>query len=172
MKVETETKPYDTINVTPMLDLAYVLLVIFIIMTTATVQGLKINLPKPSNKPSLVQKEVRIVQILPDGSLLLNGTPAWPGDAATAPASPPAEMPTPMPPCTTGSSGWAPSFQVPKPDCTHMRDKSANPPAPTRSLVSIVHTFFKALALDAKASPSWADFGLGRALFRPFVQAA
>lgn len=75
MKVETETKPYDTINVTPMLDLAYVLLVIFIIMTTASVQGLKINLPKPSNKPSPVQKEVRIVQILPDGSLMLNGTP-------------------------------------------------------------------------------------------------
>lgn len=73
MKVETETKPYDTINVTPMLDLAYVLLVIFIIMTTASVQGMKINLPKPSNKPSTVQKEVRIVQILPDGNLLLNG---------------------------------------------------------------------------------------------------
>jgi biopolymer transport protein ExbD len=73
MKVETETKPYDTINVTPMLDLAYVLLVIFIIMTTASVQGLKISLPKPSNKPSTVQKEVRIVQILPDGSLMLNG---------------------------------------------------------------------------------------------------
>jgi biopolymer transport protein ExbD len=74
MKVETETKPYDTINVTPMLDLAYVLLVIFIIMTTASVQGMKINLPKPSNKPSTVQKEVRIVQILPDGNLLLNGS--------------------------------------------------------------------------------------------------
>jgi biopolymer transport protein ExbD len=73
MKVETETKPYDTINVTPMLDLAYVLLVIFIIMTTASVQGMKVNLPKPSNKPSTVQKEVRIVQILPDGNLLLNG---------------------------------------------------------------------------------------------------
>jgi len=73
MKVETETKPYDTINVTPMLDLAYVLLVIFIIMTTASVQGMKISLPKPSNKPSTVQKEVRIVQILPDGNLLLNG---------------------------------------------------------------------------------------------------
>ena len=73
MKVETETKPYDTINVTPMLDLAYVLLLIFIIMTTASVQGMKINLPKPSNKPSTVQKEVRIVQILPDGNLLLNG---------------------------------------------------------------------------------------------------
>jgi biopolymer transport protein ExbD len=76
MKVETESKPYDTINVTPMLDLAYVLLVIFIIMTTASVQGLKINLPKPSNKPSAAPpKEVRIVQILSNGSLMLNGSP-------------------------------------------------------------------------------------------------
>jgi biopolymer transport protein ExbD len=73
MKVQGEAKPYDTINVTPMLDLAYVLLVIFIIMTTSSVQGLKIDLPKPSNKPSTEHKEVRIVQILPGGSLLLNG---------------------------------------------------------------------------------------------------
>jgi len=73
MKVQAEAKPYDTINVTPMLDLAYVLLVIFIVMTTASVQGLKINLPKPSNKPSLEKKEVRIVQILANGNLMLNG---------------------------------------------------------------------------------------------------
>lgn len=73
MKVHDEAKPYDTINVTPMLDLAYVLLVIFIIMTTSSVQGLKIDLPKPSNKPSTERKEVRIVQIQADGSLLLNG---------------------------------------------------------------------------------------------------
>jgi len=73
MKVQGEAKPYDTINVTPMLDLAYVLLVIFIIMTTSSVQGLKIDLPKPSNKPSTDHKEVRIVQIQADGSLLLNG---------------------------------------------------------------------------------------------------
>jgi biopolymer transport protein ExbD len=73
MKVQNEAKPYDTINVTPMLDLAYVLLVIFIIMTTASVQGLKINLPKPSNKPSLEKKEIRIVQILANGNLMLNG---------------------------------------------------------------------------------------------------
>lgn len=75
MKAQQETKPYDTINVTPMLDLAYVLLVIFIVMTTASVQGLKIDLPKPSNKPSTAEKkEVRIVQILADGNLLLNGS--------------------------------------------------------------------------------------------------
>jgi biopolymer transport protein ExbD len=73
MHVQTETKPYDSINVTPMLDLAYVLLVIFIIMTTASVQGLNINLPKPSNKPSTVKKEMRIVQVIPGGRLLLNG---------------------------------------------------------------------------------------------------
>jgi len=73
MQVQEESKPYDTINVTPMLDLAYVLLVIFIVMTTASVQGLKIDLPKPSNKPSLERKETRIIQIQPDGNLLLNG---------------------------------------------------------------------------------------------------
>ncbi len=47
-----DDKPYDDINVTPMLDLAYVLLVIFILMCTATVQGLKVNLPQASNAPS------------------------------------------------------------------------------------------------------------------------
>lgn len=73
MQVHTESKPYDTINVTPMLDLAYVLLVIFIIMTTASVQGMTINMPKPSNKPSQEKKELKIVQVLADGSILLNG---------------------------------------------------------------------------------------------------
>ena len=55
MQVQTDSKPYDDINITPMLDLAYVLLVIFIIMTTATVQGIKVNLPKASAAPSLAQ---------------------------------------------------------------------------------------------------------------------
>jgi len=74
MQVKDDAKPYDTINVTPMLDLAYVLIVVFIVMSTASVSGLKIDLPKPSNKPSTNKPaEVRIVQIKPDGSLLLNG---------------------------------------------------------------------------------------------------
>lgn len=73
MHVQSETKPYDTINVTPMLDLAYVLLVIFIVMTTASVQGMQMSLPKPSNKPSTERKDIKIVHILPDGALLLNG---------------------------------------------------------------------------------------------------
>ena len=73
MQVQDESKPYDSINVTPMLDLAYVLLVVFIIMTTASVQGLTMNLPKPSNKPSTEQHETKIVQITPEGRFLING---------------------------------------------------------------------------------------------------
>ncbi len=59
MQVQSDSKPYDDINITPMLDLAYVLLIIFIVMTTATVQGMKVNLPKASAAPSLAQQTPR-----------------------------------------------------------------------------------------------------------------
>ena len=72
-QVSNETKPYDTINVTPMLDLAYVLLVVFILMTTASVQGLTISMPKPSNQPPKERHELLIVQVAAGGGLLLNG---------------------------------------------------------------------------------------------------
>ncbi len=42
-------KSYDDINVTPMVDLYLVLLLIFIIMTTAGVQSVKVDLPKASS---------------------------------------------------------------------------------------------------------------------------
>ena len=75
MQVQNETKPYDSINVTPMLDLAYVLLVVFILMTTASVQGLNVSMPKPSNKPSTEKHDLKVVQVMPGGSVLLNGVP-------------------------------------------------------------------------------------------------
>ncbi len=74
MHVQTESKPYDTINVTPMLDLAYVLLVVFILMTTASIQGLTISMPKPSNKPQTEHHEMRVVQVTSAGTVTLNGT--------------------------------------------------------------------------------------------------
>jgi biopolymer transport protein ExbD len=74
MHVQTESKPYDTINVTPMLDLAYVLLVVFILMTTASIQGLGITMPKPSNKPTTEQHEMKVVQVTAGGAVLMNGT--------------------------------------------------------------------------------------------------
>jgi biopolymer transport protein ExbD len=63
---------YDEINITPMLDLAYVLLVIFIIMTTATVQGIKVNLPKASAQPSLAENKTKAISISADGNLYLD----------------------------------------------------------------------------------------------------
>jgi biopolymer transport protein ExbD len=73
MQVNNDSKPYDTINVTPMLDLAYVLLVVFILMTTATIQGLNISMPKPSNKPATEQHELKVIQVTATGAVLLNG---------------------------------------------------------------------------------------------------
>jgi biopolymer transport protein ExbD len=75
MKVESEEKPYDDINITPMLDVAYVLLLIFIIMTTATVQGINVNLPKASNTPSLAKPKTKAISITQDGTLYLDTYP-------------------------------------------------------------------------------------------------
>ena len=63
MKAQAENALYDDINVTPMLDLSYVLLVIFIIMTTATVQGITVNLPKASAAPSLAKPQTKAITI-------------------------------------------------------------------------------------------------------------
>jgi biopolymer transport protein ExbD len=75
MQVHTDNQPYDDINVTPMLDLAYVLLVIFIIMTTASVQGIKVELPKASAAPSLAKPQTKAVTIRSDGQIFLDAYP-------------------------------------------------------------------------------------------------
>ena len=74
MKVQ-EDKPYDDINITPMLDLAYVLLVIFILMCTASVQGLKVNLPHASAGKPLSQPKTKAISIKDDGSIVLDAVP-------------------------------------------------------------------------------------------------
>jgi biopolymer transport protein ExbD len=70
-----EKDVYDEINITPMLDLAYVLLIIFIILTTATVQGIKVNLPKASSQPSLAENKTKAVTITADGTIYLDTFP-------------------------------------------------------------------------------------------------
>jgi biopolymer transport protein ExbD len=72
MKINDENEPYDEVNVTPMLDLAYVLLIIFIILTTATVQGIKVNLPKASAAPSLAESRTKAISITGDGTIYLD----------------------------------------------------------------------------------------------------
>src|SRR4029078_1408670 len=66
---------YDQINITPLLDLAYVLLIIFIILTTATVQGIKVNVPKASSQPSLAQNKTKAISITADGTIYLDTFP-------------------------------------------------------------------------------------------------
>ena len=75
MKAQAEAKPYDDINITPMLDLAYVLLVIFIIMTTASVQGIKVNLPKASDTPSLAKPKTKAITINNEGKIFFDTYP-------------------------------------------------------------------------------------------------
>jgi biopolymer transport protein ExbD len=70
-----DTDVYDQINVTPLLDLAYVLLIIFIILTTATVQGIKVNLPKASSQPSLAENKTKAISITADGTIYLDTFP-------------------------------------------------------------------------------------------------
>ena len=74
-KVQDDGAVYDDINITPMLDLSYVLLVIFILMTTASVQGIKVNLPKASNTPSLAKPATKAITITQNGALYLDAYP-------------------------------------------------------------------------------------------------
>jgi biopolymer transport protein ExbD len=75
MQVQEENQPFDDINVTPMLDLAYVLLVIFIIMTTASVQGVKVELPKTKTAASLAKPGTKAVTISERGDMYLDAYP-------------------------------------------------------------------------------------------------
>ena len=74
MQVNDE-KPYDDINITPMLDLAYVLVVIFIIMTTASVQGVKVDLPHGSSTVSLAVPKTKVISISNSGQIFIDAIP-------------------------------------------------------------------------------------------------
>jgi len=67
-----DNKSYDDINVTPMVDLYLVLLLIFIIMTTAGVQGVKVNLPKAGKPSKLEGPKMQAITIDNQGNLKLN----------------------------------------------------------------------------------------------------
>lgn len=73
--VKSDNQPYDDINITPMLDLAYVLLVTFIIMTTASVQGVRVNSPQTAAVSNLAKPQTRAITITADGSVYLDAYP-------------------------------------------------------------------------------------------------
>ena len=63
------------INITPLLDLAFVLLIIFVITTPLLTQSLDLNLPRGGapDRKQLGKNDVRTVEISPTGQLRLNG---------------------------------------------------------------------------------------------------
>ena len=75
MKMQAGGKAYDEINVVPMLDLSYVLLVIFIIMTTASVQGVRVDLPKTQTAANLSKPGIKAVTISERGDMFLDAYP-------------------------------------------------------------------------------------------------
>lgn len=70
-----DDKSYDDINVTPMVDLYLVLLLIFIIMTTAGVQGTKVDLPKGSKAPAIGGPKSKAITINNEGQVFLDTVP-------------------------------------------------------------------------------------------------
>ncbi|MFY9511592.1 MAG: biopolymer transporter ExbD [Rubrivivax sp.] len=75
MQLQAENQPYDDINITPMLDLAYVLLVTFIILTTASVQGVKVQSPRTEAAGNLARPQTRAITVTADGALYLDAYP-------------------------------------------------------------------------------------------------
>jgi biopolymer transport protein ExbD len=72
MRLKTEHKLYDELNLTPLMDLAWTLVIIFIIMATATVEGVMVDLPKASTAPSLGKARTKAVTITADGQIYLD----------------------------------------------------------------------------------------------------
>lgn len=60
------------LNITPLLDLAFVLLVIFIITTTPIVNDLNVDLPSAAHRPKDPKSKSNYVTVESDGRMYLN----------------------------------------------------------------------------------------------------
>ncbi len=63
------------LNITPLLDLAFVLLVIFIITTTPIVNDLDLDLPKAALRPKDPKPKVNYITVQSNGVIFLNKEP-------------------------------------------------------------------------------------------------
>ena len=68
------------INVVPMLDLAWNLLVVFMIVVTASVQGISVNLPKASAAASKIKPTTKAITITAEGTIFLDSYPVTLGE--------------------------------------------------------------------------------------------
>ena len=80
MRHRAKPRAYDEINVTPLMDLAWVLLIVFIIMATATVQSISVALPRASAAVTSHRPHTKAVTIAPDGRIYLDTAPVTLGE--------------------------------------------------------------------------------------------
>ena len=72
--------PYEVemiaeLNVVPLLDLAWNLLIVFIMVVTATVQGINVNLPKASAAAGNIKPATKAITITAEGNIYLDSFP-------------------------------------------------------------------------------------------------
>jgi biopolymer transport protein ExbD len=75
-----EHEIYDEINVVPMLDLAWNLLLVFMIVVTASVQGISVNLPKASAAAGKVKSTTKAITVTAEGTIYLDSFPVTMGE--------------------------------------------------------------------------------------------
>lgn len=75
-----DLESFDEINVVPMLDLAWNLLIVFMIVVTASVQGISVNLPKASAAASKVKAATKAITITAEGTMYLDSFPVTMGE--------------------------------------------------------------------------------------------
>ncbi len=73
-------KTFDEINVVPMLDLAWNLLLVFMIVVTASVQGISVNLPKASAAAGKVKATTKAITVTSEGTIYLDSVPVTMGE--------------------------------------------------------------------------------------------
>jgi biopolymer transport protein ExbD len=70
-----ELEVHTELNVVPLLDLAWNLLIVFIMVVTATVQGINVSLPKASAASSSIKPATKAITITAEGTLYLDSFP-------------------------------------------------------------------------------------------------
>lgn len=82
MKLDRDTNVSDEIPTASMADIAFLLIIYFMITTTfAATQGLDFQLPKDQDDTPLIEKEESVlIEILRSGDLLVDGRPMELGD--------------------------------------------------------------------------------------------
>jgi len=82
MKLDRDTKVSDEIPTASMADIAFLLIIYFMITTTfAATQGLDFQLPKEQDDTPMVEKEESVlIEIEPSGQFIVDGKPMQLGD--------------------------------------------------------------------------------------------